>query len=168
MKFLFSRDLRDQPHIRLALVFFIIALLSFWGLNWPFEATTFGLSPSKAQLSVLGDPDSFAPAMSFDTLLLHIHVRLFLYTVSLLTVASIYFRLPIKPGRQIAVISTAYTAVLLNMLGVVGLRYISPHLAWAKTLGFWGFQLTFGWMLFQCLIFLLTPRKQKRHSSVSH
>ena len=167
MKFLFSRDLRDQPHIRLALIFFVVALLCFWGLNWPYEATSFGLFPGDTLLSVLGDPESFAPAMAFDALLLNIHVRLFLYTISLLTVASIYFRLPIKPNVQIIMISSAYTLVLFNMLGIVGLRYISPHLVYLKTLGFWGFQAVFGWMLFQSLIFLLTPKKKGR-SHASH
>lgn len=166
MKFLFSRDLRDQPHIRMALIFFVVSLLCFWGLNWPYEASTFGLSPSKTLLSVLGDAESFAPAMPFDSLLLNIHVRLFLYTISLLTMASIFFRLPIKPSHQIATISAAYTLVLLNMLGIVGLRYVSPHLVWIKTTGFWGFQLVFGWMLFQSLLFLLTPKK-KGHRHVS-
>lgn len=167
MKFIFSRDLRDQPHIRLALIFFVIALLAFWALNWPYESYTFGLSPAQIQLHVLGDAEAFAPAMGFDTLLLNIHVRLFLYTIALLTVASIYFRLPVKQKMQITMVSLTYSLVLLNMLGIIALRYISPQFVWLKCLSFWGFQLVFGWMLIHSIWFLLTP-KRKPQPHVAH
>lgn len=167
MKFLFSRDLRDQPHIRLALIFFVFSLLCFWGLNWPYEASSFGLTPSGIALKILGNAEAFAPPMALDSLLLSIHIHLFLYTISLLTVASIYFRLPISPNTQILMISFAYSMVLMNMLGLVLVRFVSSHFVWLKFLGFWGFQLVFGWMCLQSFLFLLSPKKKGSHH-VSH
>ncbi|MCB0408202.1 MAG: hypothetical protein KDD34_08365, partial [Bdellovibrionales bacterium] len=80
MKFLFSRDLRELPHIRLSLIFYMISIFIFWGLNWPYEATTFGLFPKDIQMHLLGNPDLFAAPMEVSALLLNIHIRLFLYT----------------------------------------------------------------------------------------
>lgn len=161
MRFLFSRDLRDQPHIRLALFFYLICIACFWALNWPYEAQSFGVYPSDISLKILGSPQVFAAPMSLEVLLLNIHVRLFLYTLSLLTLSAIYFRMPSSERQQTIITSSAYVFLLMNMMSVVLIRFVSPFFIWPKVIGFWGLQLTLGWMLFQGLYFILTPKAPK-------
>ena len=159
MRFLFSRDLRDLSHIRIALIFYLICLLLFWGLNWPYEMFSFGLSPESIRLKILGNPEVFASPLSLESLLINIHVRLFLYTLSLLTLSAIYFRLPLKHKTQTLMTSLCYVCVLLNMVGIVLLRYVSDLFLWPKLIGFWGLQTIFGIMIFQGLYHLLLPKK---------
>jgi hypothetical protein len=167
MKFLFSRDIRELAHIRLALIFFNVAILAFWILNWPYEASTFGLTPAQVHLKLIGDAEAFASPMPMDALLLNVHVRLFLYTILLLTLSSVYFRLPLKQKVQLTVVSLAYSFVLFNMLSVILVRFVSDSFIWLKVLSFWGLQLSFFLMSAQATFYLLRPRK-KVTPHVSH
>lgn len=167
MKFLFSRDLRDLPHIRLAVIFFNFAILLFWALNWFYEQGSFGLWPSEVRLKILGDAEAFAPMMTIDVLLLNVHIRLFMYTILLLTLSAVFFRLSISQKWKVSVVSATYTAVLVHMLSILLVRFASEQFVYLKVASFVALQMMVLLMSLQALGYLLLPKK-KGPPHVSH
>jgi hypothetical protein len=136
MKFLFSRDVRDNSFLKSLLLFWFLMLLTFIIFNFLFEMSRFGLTPAQIKTSILGDASLFIEAKDLASLLTEIHTQLFIYSLAFIMSLSIFVHLRIALRFKSAVVWILAIAILLDSISVLGVRFLSPAFAYLKALSF--------------------------------
>jgi len=92
MKFLLNKDLEYSTLIRNLMAGVVFALFFFFLLDIGLHAYVLGLDVPTLSTTLFGNPDEFIEPILIDTLLLQVHIDLFMALFSLMIVASIYIR----------------------------------------------------------------------------
>lgn len=93
MKFLVSKDLEHSRLLEKLMAGVVFALFFFFLLDIVLHAYVLGLDISTLSTTLFGNPDEFIEPILIDTLLLQVHIDLFMALFSIMIVASIYIRL---------------------------------------------------------------------------
>ncbi len=96
MKFLVTKDLEYSTLIKNLMAGVVFALFFFFLLDVVLHSYVLGLDVSTLSTTLFGNPDEFIEPILLDTLLLQVHIDLFMALFSIMIVASIYIRLHSK------------------------------------------------------------------------
>ena len=112
MKFLVSKDAAPTPLLRQLMIAVTAALLLYLLLDVVLHGYLIGLSPQTAAQTLFGDEEAFVEPMLFESLLLQVHIDLFMALVSLLILVAIYLRMMQKEKVRIGVLHSLFLAAL--------------------------------------------------------
>lgn len=169
MQFLMNSDLRHNSYLRTLLILFLIFTFLYLSLNIQLEYSRLGLFPEQIRNNLLGNPESFLPAKDLATLFTDLHVNLFIYPLMIMTVVSILVHTKISNKAKTLWIIVPSLAVLIEICGLLGARFVHPFLVWMKILGFLLFEISMFVMLFKVFIYLISrpdehkPKEHFRH-----
>ncbi len=93
MKFLLNKDLEHSSLLKNLMAGVVFALFFYFILDVVLHGYLVGLDVPTLSTTLFGNPDEFIEPILIDTLLLQIHIDLFMALFSILIVASIYIRL---------------------------------------------------------------------------
>ena len=96
MKFLVNKDLEHSCLLENLMAGVVFSLFFFFLLDIVLHAYVLGLDISTLSTTLFGNPDEFIEPILLDTLLLQVHIDLFIALFSIMIVASIYIRLHSK------------------------------------------------------------------------
>ena len=99
MKFLVNKDLEHSSLLSNLMAGVVFALFFFFLLDIVLHAYVLGLDVPTLSTTLFGNPDEFIEPILLDTLLLQVHIDLFMALLSIMIVASIYIRLHNKKMR---------------------------------------------------------------------
>jgi len=93
MKFLVTKDLAHSTLLNYLMVGVAVAILLYLGLDTVLHAYVIGLDIESVSMTLFGDVENFVEPILIDSLLLQVHIDLFMTLFALLILASIYIRL---------------------------------------------------------------------------
>ncbi len=158
MRFLLSRDLRDNVTIRWLLVGYLIGVFAYLTASPVYESSQLGLFPSDLVHRVLGSRDLFLSPKSLTDVVVNLHVKMFLNSLIALILSSLLVRLSTAGTSKLAV-ACLFGLPVLESLSLVllsqGLEFMSYVKAFAFV-GLWTLQCGVSVVLLRYL--LRTPR----------
>ena len=93
MKFLVTKDLAHSTLLTYLMGSVVFAILLYLGLDTVLHAYVIGLDRQSASVTLFGDAENFVEPVLIDSLLLQVHIDLFMTLFALLMLSSIYIRL---------------------------------------------------------------------------
>ena len=93
MKFLVTKDLAHSTLLSYLMGSVIFAILLYLGFDMVLHAYVIGLDMNSASVTLFGDVENFVEPVLIDSLLLQVHIDLFMTLFALLILSSIYIRL---------------------------------------------------------------------------
>jgi hypothetical protein len=93
MKFLVTKDLAHSTLLTYLMGSVVFAILLYLGLDIVLHAYVIGLDMQSASVTLFGDVENFVEPVLIDSLLLQVHIDLFMTLFALLILSSIYIRL---------------------------------------------------------------------------
>lgn len=93
MKFLVNKDLEHTSLLKNLMAGVVFALFFYFMMDVVLHSYVLGLDVSTLSTTLFGNPDEFIEPILLDTLLLQVHIDLFMALFSIMIVASIYIRL---------------------------------------------------------------------------
>jgi len=124
MKFLVSKDTAPTPLLRQLMTAVTVAMLLYLLLDVVLHGYLIGFSPQAAAQTLYGNEEAFVEPILFESLLLQVHIDLFMALVSLLIVVSIYLRMKhkekVRKGLLHALFLSALAAPLLLIAAYFG------------------------------------------------
>lgn len=142
MKFLVTKDWRQNPFLRSMLVAYFVVQFLFLILNIVYENFRYGLIPQTVREQVLGNIDLFIFPKDFVSLVTDIHINLFVYSFFLLTALSVFMHTQLKDEIKVFLLLIAFLGVIGDMVGLLATRYGHYAFAWLKVVAFWGFEIS--------------------------
>ncbi len=112
MKFLVSKDAVPTPLLRQLMTAVTVAILLYLVLDVVLHGYLIGLSPQVAAQTLYGNEEAFVEPILFESLLLQVHIDLFMALVSLLIVVSIYLRMKYKEKVRKGLLHALFMAAL--------------------------------------------------------
>ena len=112
MKFLVSKNSAPAPLLRQLMIAVTAALLLYLLLDVVLHGYLIGLSPQAAAQTLFGNEEAFVEPILFESLLLQVHIDLFMALVSLLILVAIYLRMMQKEKVRTGVLHSLFLAAL--------------------------------------------------------
>lgn len=163
MKFLFSRDIRENSFLKSMMLFWFLMLLVFIVFNLLFEMSRFGITPAQIRISVLGDPSLYIQPKDLSSLLTEIHTQLFIYSIAFIMCISIFVHTRVLIKLKILFIWILALAILLDSASILGLHFLSPFFSYIKAFSFLIIEMSFLLVSISLIIWLLrTPYAPKK------
>ncbi len=92
MKFLVTKDLAHSTLLSYLMSGVVFAILLFLGLDTALHVYIIGLDMRSISVTLFGDVESFVEPVLIDSLLLQVHIDLFMTLFTILILSSIYIR----------------------------------------------------------------------------
>lgn len=160
MKFVVTREIHESPLLKNIILFFLFNLSIYFCLQPRLEQATVGLNTVDLVNKIVGNESLFIPPMSFDQLIEHIHIDLFLRIIASICLLAIVFRLTKNKKNLIAVAALLNISILLNSIGPIGIYFGIPFFATVKCIAYWAQHIIFCSILAYCFIKLLPFNKR--------
>ncbi len=93
MKFLVTKDLAHSTLLTYLMGSVVFAILLYLGFDTVLHAYVIGLDMQSVSVTLFGDVENFVEPILIDSLLLQVHIDLFMTLFALLILSSIYIRL---------------------------------------------------------------------------
>ena len=93
MKFLVTKDLAHSTLLSYLMGSIVFAILLYLGLDTVLHAYIIGLDMHSVSVTLFGDAENFVEPILIDSLLLQVHIDLFMTLFAILILSSIYIRL---------------------------------------------------------------------------
>jgi hypothetical protein len=93
MKFLVTKDLAHSTLLNYLMASVVVAILLYIGFDIVLHTYVIGLDMHNVSVTLFGDAENFVEPILIDSLLLQIHIDLFMTLFALLILSSIYIRL---------------------------------------------------------------------------
>lgn len=93
MKFLVTKDLAHSTLLSYLMGSVVFAILLYLGLDTMLHAYVIGLDMHSVSVTLFGDVENFVEPILTDSLLLQVHIDLFMTLFAILILSSIYIRL---------------------------------------------------------------------------
>jgi hypothetical protein len=93
MKFLVTKDLAHSTLLSYLMGSVVFAILLYLGLDTVLHAYVIGLDMHSVSVTLFGDVENFVEPILTDSLLLQVHIDLFMTLFAILILSSIYIRL---------------------------------------------------------------------------
>ena len=113
MKFLVSKDLAHSIHLRYLMVGVVSAILLYLGFDALLHVYVIGFDMQSVSVTLFGDAENFIEPVLIDSLLLQVHIDLFMTLFAILILSSVYIRLYSDS------VMTKWTVHLLFILGML-------------------------------------------------
>ena len=93
MKFLVTKDLAHSTLLTYLMGSVVFAILLYLGFDTVLHAYVIGLDMQSVSITLFGDAENFVEPVLIDSLLLQVHIDLFITLFAILILSSIYIRL---------------------------------------------------------------------------
>ena len=93
MKFLVTKDLAHSTLLSYLMGSVVFAILLYLGFDMVLHAYVIGLDMHSVSVTLFGDVENFVEPILIDSLLLQVHIDLFMTLFAILILSSIYIRL---------------------------------------------------------------------------
>ena len=156
MKFLVTKDLAHSTLLTYLMSAVVFALLLYTGLDIILHAYVIGLDKSSIEATLFGDEANFIEPVLIDTLLLQVHIDLFMTLFAILILASIYIRLYANKAMTKWIVHLLFIFGMLAPVMLILAYYIGPSLSmiWLITFMIWHFLALFvAMMILKKLLF---------------
>lgn len=97
MKFLITKELKDNSLLRLLVTLLLSFFMLFLALDILIHHYQIGLNLDKAIETIIGDEDNFIEPILFDVLIERVHIDIFISMILLTLLVIIYIRVEQKP-----------------------------------------------------------------------
>lgn len=92
MKFLVSKDINPSPLLQSLMASVSVALMLYLLLDIFLHAYLFGFDIASVNATIFGDEENFIEPILLETLLLQVHIDLFMSLIAVMVISSIYIR----------------------------------------------------------------------------
>jgi hypothetical protein len=116
MKFLVTKDLAHSTLLTYLMSAVVFAILLYLGLDVVLHAYVIGLDMNSISATLFGDEANFVEPILLDSLLLQVHIDLFMTLFSLLILSSVYIRLY---SKKAVIKRTVHLLFVLGLLAPV-------------------------------------------------
>ena len=113
MKFLVTKDLAHSTLLTYLMGSVVFVILLYLGFDTVLHAYAIGLDLDSVSVTLFGDVENFVEPILIDSLLLQVHIDLFMTLFALLILSSIYIRLYSEKGM------TKWVVHVLFILGML-------------------------------------------------
>lgn len=125
MKFLVTKDLEHTTLLAKLMAGVSIALFCYLGLDVVLHGYVLGADATSITTTLYGNAEEFIEPILLDTLLLQVHIDLFMSLFSIMIIASIYIRLYSANVSTKWLVHTLFILGLLAPLGLLIAYFIS-------------------------------------------
>ncbi len=160
MRFFISSNIKNNYPLYITVVLFLISSFLYWALGWFMYHNKYGLSFHKQMFYFFTDPE-FPEPIPLGQLLEDIHVQIFMTTLFILILASIFVHKCVRDKVKYTLIGVSFTAGMLEPVTSLLVYYISPVFIYLKILLFILFQVSCGIMVIMSLKLYLTKEKEE-------
>jgi len=119
MKFLVTKDLQHSTLLGNLMAGVSVALFFYLGLDVVLHAYVIGSDLTNITNTLYGNGEEFIEPILIDTLLLQVHIDLFMSLFSIMIIASIYIRLYSREKRTKMLVHTLFILGLLAPLSLM-------------------------------------------------
>jgi len=139
MKFLVTKDLAHSQLLAYLIGAVLVAMLLYLGLDLVLHGYVIGSDLAAIQTTLFGNMETFEEPILIDSLLLQVHIDLFMTIFVLLILSSIYIRLHDKTTRMKWVLHTLFITGLLSPLSLLFAYFWSETfvMVWVVTFLLW-------------------------------
>lgn len=110
-----AKELDKNPLLKKLILFLVITLLLYLGLDIILHHQQIGLTFSTATNTILGNEEKFIDPILFDSLLEHVHTNILASMVTLILLTTIYIRLKSESKQRLVHLSFS-TAILSQIV----------------------------------------------------
>jgi len=156
MKFLVTKDLAHSTLLTYLMSAVVFAILLYIGLDVILHAYIIGLDRSSIEATLFGDEVNFIEPILIDSLLLQVHIDLFMTLFAILILASIYIRLYANKAMTKWVVHLLFLFGMLAPVMLMLAYFTGPSLSmiWLITFMIWHFLALFvAMMILKKLLF---------------
>lgn len=144
----------------------LLLCLGFLGLlcivNFAMYFTRMGLTPGSVEAYYLGSEADFTSPRTFGSMLEVLHMHLPMMSIVLLMLTHLFALSTYKKPAKSYLIGGIFIFALLNEGAGWLVRFVHPGFAWAKILGFLGFQALLAFMVYRLTMVLMFPERPMR------
>ena len=139
MKFLVTKDLAHSQLLAYLMAAVLVAILLYLGLDVVLHGYVIGSDLTAIQTTLFGNMETFEEPILIDSLLLQVHIDLFMTIFVLLILSSIYIRLHDKTTRMKWVLHALFITGLLAPLSLLFAYFWSETfvMVWVVTFLLW-------------------------------
>ncbi len=124
MKFLVSKELRDNPLLKNLVLFISVILIGFLITDILLHHFQIGLWLDRASESILGNEEAFIDPMPFDTMLERVHVDILTSMLTLLIISSVCISVAKNNRFKGVLIHTAFISAILSHCAFLSSLYL--------------------------------------------
>lgn len=135
MKFIFSKDIRENKPFKVILLCYMLASLLFYFFMFSLEKINIGLVSRQIKNKILGNEEFFIQAMTLQDLVMQNHIKLFLYLFSSLVILVVFIRTDVAERVKMEASVVLFSLIILDVLFSF-LVFLSPKFAFLKMLSF--------------------------------
>lgn len=110
-----AKELDKNPLLKKLILFLVITLLLYLGLDIVLHHQQIGLTFTSASNTILGNEEEFLDPILFDVLLEHVHANILSSMITLLLLTTIYIRLKAESKQRLIHLSFS-TAILSQVI----------------------------------------------------
>jgi hypothetical protein len=139
MKFLVTKDLAHSTLLTYLMGSVVFAILLYLGLDTVLHAYVIGLDMHNVSVTLFGDAENFVEPVLIDSLLLQVHIDLFMTLFALLILSSIYIRLYSDKGMTKWVVHLLFIMGMLAPVALLLAYFVTTLFAaiWLSTFILW-------------------------------
>ncbi len=128
MKFLVTKDLAHSTLLTYLMGSVVFAILLYLGFDTVLHAYVIGLDIQSASVTLFGDIENFVEPILIDSLLLQVHIDLFMTLFALLILSSIYIRLYSEKVMTKWVVHVLFLTGMLAPVSLILAYFVSESL----------------------------------------
>ncbi len=128
MKFLVTKDLAHSTLLSYLMGSVVFAILLYLGFDMVLHAYVIGLDMHSASVTLFGDVENFVEPVLIDSLLLQVHIDLFMTLFALLILSSIYIRLYSEKVMTKWVVHLLFLTGMLAPISLILAYFVSASL----------------------------------------
>ena len=125
MKFLVTKDLAHSTLLTNLMSAVVFMLLLYIGFDTVLHAYVIGLDMHSVSITLFGDAENFIEPVLIDSLLLQVHIDLFMTLFALLILSSIYIRLYSSKAMTKWIIHIVFILGMLAPITLILAYYVS-------------------------------------------
>lgn len=153
MKFLVTKDMGHSTLLTYLMGSVVVAILLYVGLDTVLHAYVIGLDMHSISVTLFGDAENFVEPILIDSLLLQVHIDLFMTLFAILILSSIYIRLYAEK------VMTKWVVHLLFIMGMLApAALLLAYFVSASFAAIWLISFVL-WHLLACIVSLMILKK---------
>jgi hypothetical protein len=157
---------QNNPLMRLTIGLTLVLLLGFWLTSFGMYFQNMSLRPSSVVSYYNGSDEDFRPPRSTASMIETAHMHLPMMGLVLLFLTHLLIFVPVSRTAKLTVIVGTFVSALFEEGGGFAVRFVSPHLAWLKPVGFVGLQVSIAFVIVSLGLFLV--HSARRQAAARH
>ena len=166
MRTLLPEELQEQPLVKLAVGFALIALAGFVVSGFLLYFQHMDLSPSSVVSHFLGSEQYAQPARTYESMLSVTHAHTIMMGAMLLLLSLVLIRTGLSTTAKKMFIVLPFVSAILDEASSWLVRYVDPNFAWLKIISFLALQISLIGVILAMLIAFFRPARRSFESAL--